>query len=105
MRTIPLHEKSLAFNWSGSWIMLLIDWRNLQILRRHIWSVTNSTLFGNSKTPAASQSSFFIGQLYSTLIFYVCKNRRINLSYQRTSRIKSKEFEYIHLKSEEPLKN
>jgi hypothetical protein len=40
---------------------------NLQILRQHIISLANPTLFGFSKTPAASLSTLIIGHLFSTL--------------------------------------
>jgi hypothetical protein len=49
----------------GSRPLLPIDWRNLPILRQHIWSLTNRMLLWIiSKAPAASQSTVIIRQLY-----------------------------------------
>jgi hypothetical protein len=61
----------------GSRPLLLIGMVNLLILRRHILSMTNPTLL---KTPAASQSTFIIGQLfYNTMdkVIFAKINRRI----------------------------
>jgi hypothetical protein len=52
--------KYLGYFGQGSSSCLPLAGGNMQILRQHILSLINLTLFGNGKTPAASQKATFV---------------------------------------------
>ncbi len=52
---------------SWPWIVP-IGWCNAQILRRHIWPLTNPTMYGISKTPAAGHSNKLL-EWYNTFLY------------------------------------
>ncbi len=83
--------------WSVQQALILIGLTNVQILRWHIEPVTNPTLFGIIKTPAASHSNISLSNDTPHVISYACSQKRL-ISYRR------KEFLFLYI-SEESLKN
>ncbi len=71
--------------WSNSTFILLpvlTDW-SLQILRSHIWSLTNTTLLGIIKAPAPSKSTFYTTVFINVRVGVIVtlKKDAINIKY------------------------
>ncbi len=57
----------------GNRPLLLVGWKNKQIIRQHFWSLTNPTLLGISRHQKQVDQVFLLGKQTQRVISYNCK--------------------------------